>query len=533
MNLRTTRFALALLALATAAPQVVAAQQPTRPRLVVFFTVDQLLPAYFERYGRQLDGGLARLYRGGAMFMNGFQDHAITETAPGHASTLSGRFPRSTGIVSNAWGVADPQAPLVEGVRGSGASPYRFRGSVLFDWMRVANARSRALSVSRKDRGAILPLGRAKQAVFWYPSDRFTTSTYYADTLPTWVERFNARRIPQSYAGKSWTLLLPESEYAEVDSVPYEGGPPGQNVVFPHVAPADSTMAARLLPNFPWMDEVTLALALEGLQAMDLGRGPAPDLLAISLSAMDGVGHSYGPDSREAHDMFLRLDRNLGTFLDSLYRLRDSSTIAIALTADHGVTSYPEISARRKPLTVTRVDLRPTIVPALTALARAGVDTTAFHFEEGILFLDREALRRRNVDPDSTVRAIGNALRKVRGVQRVDEVRALRARSPSQLERDYVARRWVHMLPPDVPAELVVTLEPNIYWAGVFYATHGSPHDPDAHVPIVFYGPWFNTGRYSNVVRVVDIAPTLAQVLGVRPTEELDGRVMGQALRNR
>src|SRR3712207_5531842 len=233
------------------------------PRLVVFFTVDQLLPAYFERYGRQLTGGLARLSRNGAFFTNAYQDHAVTETAPGHASTLSGRFPRSTGIVTNALGVGDSQAPIVGGMRGAGASPYRFRGSVLIDWMRFKDARSRALSVSRKDRGAILPLGRAKQEVFWYPLDGFATSTFYADTLPTWVQRFNARRLPQSIAGRRWELLLPASEYTEVDSVTYEGGPPGQHFLFPHVAPSDSAVAARVLPNYPWMDEITLQFALE------------------------------------------------------------------------------------------------------------------------------------------------------------------------------------------------------------------------------------------------------------------------------
>jgi predicted AlkP superfamily pyrophosphatase or phosphodiesterase len=279
------------------------------------------------------------------------------------------------------------------------------------------------------------------------------------------------------------------------------------------------------------MDELTLNFALEGLQAMDLGRGPAPDLLAISLSTMDAVGHTYGPDSREAHDMFLRLDRYLGAFIDSLYRLRDSSTIALALTADHGVAPYPEIAAGRSSLTVTRANVAPAVTPAFTALRAVGVDSTAIRFEEGILFVDRDALGRRNVNADSTVRAIADALRKVPGVMRVDEVRALRTRSASQLERDHLARRWVQMLPRDMPAELVLTLEPNVYWSGVFYATHGSPHDYDTNVPVIFYGPWFERGRHTNMVRVVDMGPTLAYVLGVRPTEELDGRVLTRALK--
>ena len=514
------------------------------PRLVVFFTVDQLLPTYFEKYGRQLTGGLGRLYRNGAVFTNAFQDHAITETAPGHASVLSGRFPRGTGIVTNSLGVVDVQTPLV-GVQGPGASPYRFRGSTLIDWMRLTDARSRALSVSRKDRGAILPLGRAKQHVYWYAGGRFTTSTYYADTLPTWVQRFNARQPSQAFAGRVWTPLLPDREYAEPDSVPFENtpvcigaNPPrGLEVVFPHGMPRDGNDAARLLPYYPWMDEHTLALALEGVQALDLGRGPQPDLLAVSLSTTDQVGHQFGPDSKEIHDMVLRLDRYMGAFLDSLYRLRDSTTIAVALTADHGVAAYPEVYAQRHRMRVQRADIRPAVSPVLAAAYAAGIDTAAFRLEleveVALLWVDRDAFHRRGLDADSAIRAVAQAVRRVPGVQRADEVRALRARDPARLGSDYVARRWLQMLPADLRVELVVTLEPQVYWSYMICAMHGSPHDYDTHVPLIFYGPWFAPGRYTNTVRVVDMAPTLAQVLNVRPTEELDGRVLAQALRRR
>jgi hypothetical protein len=183
---------------------------------------------------------------------------------------------------------------------------------VLIDWMRSRDPRSRALSISRKDRGAILPLGRAKQSVFWYATSmgEFTTSRYYADTLPTWIRRVNARRVPQSYAGQSWTLLLPAREYPEPDSVPQENA--GREFLFPHVLSSEPARAASELPSTPWMDRLTLDAALEGLQALELGRGPQTDLLAISLSATDYVGHRYGPDSREQHDNVLRLDRALG-----------------------------------------------------------------------------------------------------------------------------------------------------------------------------------------------------------------------------
>src|SRR5688572_14288399 len=163
---------------------------PPPPTLVVLIVVDQFPMQYFERFGPELTGGLARLYRNGAVMTNAHHEHAMTETAPGHAAMMSARYPRSTGIIANSLGVADPASPLLGG-NGEASSPYRFRGSTLYDWIRARTPRSRALSVSRKARSAILPVGRAPAEVFWYASDgRFTTSTWYSDTLPTWVNDF-------------------------------------------------------------------------------------------------------------------------------------------------------------------------------------------------------------------------------------------------------------------------------------------------------------------------------------------------------
>jgi predicted AlkP superfamily pyrophosphatase or phosphodiesterase len=507
----------------------VAVDSQAAPTLVVFFTVDQLRPDYLDRYAAQLTGGLHRLATAGAFFTNAYHDHAITETAPGHASTLSGRFPRSTGIVRNNAGVQDPQAPLIGG-GGLGASPFRFRGSTLTDWLRIKDPRSRALSVSRKDRGAILPMGRAHEAVFWYAPDsgRFTTSTYYHDTLPTWVQRFNARRLPQSFAGKVWTPLLPASAYRERDSVAVESN--GRDFVFPHPFPTDSLQAAQLLPNYPQMDSVTLALALDGLEAMRLGTGPQTDVLAISLSTTDAVGHRFGPDSRELHDQIVRLDRWLGAFLDSVYKVRDSARIVVALTADHGVAPYPQLHFAGKRDAVQFGDLSPLLTRYGQTLATRGLDSAALDFESGVVFLDRPRLTSAGVDADSLLRAFAADARKVPGVQRVDLVRDL---ASADTTRDYVARRWLHTLPPDLPAAAVITLQPYVYWAGVTYATHGTPHDYDAHVPVILYGPEIKPGRYAAFARVVDLAPTLALLAGATPTERLDGHVLQEALRTK
>lgn len=500
---------------------------PPRPTLVVFITVDQLRADYLDRFGSQLSGGLGRLKSGGALFTNGFQDHANTETAPGHASVMSGRFPRNTGIVSNTLGVLDPQAPVIGG-GGAPASPFRFRGSVLIDWMRAKDQRTRALSVSRKDRGAILPLGRAHQSAYWYATDgRFSTSTYYGDTLPTWVQQFNARRLARQYAGKPWVLLLPESGYPEADSVPVENG--GRDFIFPHLVPADSAIAARTLGNYPFMDQLTLDFALEGLQQLGLGRGPAPDLLAISLSTTDAVGHAYGPDSRELHDQILRLDRMVGAFFDRLFQLRDSASVIVALTGDHGVTSFPEVYRAKTGRPADHVDLSGAANTVGTMLRTRGVDSSAWQWEDGTLWVDRAAIARAGASADFAIREFMTAARADSGVLRVDQARTL---GQQDTVRDAVARRWYHMLPPDLPIEVVVTLKPHYVWGNLPIAMHGQPSDDDAHVPIVFYGAPFRPGAYREFARVVDMAPTLAAVLGVSPTEHLDGHVLRAALKS-
>jgi predicted AlkP superfamily pyrophosphatase or phosphodiesterase len=492
-------------------------------------TVDQFRPDYLTLWDKQFNGGLARLLRG-AVFLNGFQDHANTETAPGHASILSGRFPRSTGIVSNSAGVqGDPQSQLIE-ARGLPASPFRFRGTTLIDWMRSANPNARGLSISRKDRGAILPFGRAQQSVFWYAQSNgaFTTSHYYGDSLPTWVRAFNTRKLPQAWAGKSWDLLLDASQYPEPDSEPLENG--GQSYTFPHLIPSDPAAAAAGFGGFPFMDQLLLSFALEGVRQMKLGEGPGTDLLAISLSTTDAIGHAYGPDSREIHDQIVRLDRYLGAFFDTLFTLRDSTRIVVALTADHSVTPLPGSKSRYPNQGAGKVNLRPAVGPLFSSLRAAGVDTAAFSFDdESVLYLDEAALRRRGVLLDAVVQLFTKAVMEVPGVLRVDRVATLAKKDTT---RDYVARRWYHMLPSDINAAAVVTLKPYWYCSCVNFATHGTPHDSDANVPIIFYGAGVKPGRNTKKVLVVDIAPTLAEIIGVRPTEaRLDGHPLRDVIK--
>lgn len=505
--------ALALASLLVPSP----AAPPPKPRLVVLIAVDQFRPDYLSRWDAQFTGGFRRILDRGAVFLDGLQDHAVTVTAPGHSTMLSGRSPASTGIVNDALGVPDPAYPIVGDPGAAGASPMRFRGTALYDWMLAADSGARALSVSRKDRGAILPIGRARANVFWYVGGRWTTSTYYRDTLPAWVSAYDQRPGARALAGKAWTLLLPDSAYAEPDSEPYEHG--GHDVVFPHLFPADSASAATRVIDFPWMDSLTLDIALEGVRQLGLGADGHTDLLSISLSSTDAVGHAYGPDSREIHDQVLRVDRWLGWFLDSLATLVPPDQAVFALTADHGVTSFPEaLEARGKP--GGTVALRP-IVKRLQATydPRFAVDF-GFRDEAGLLYGDVPALAARGVNVDSLESAVAKEAAGLPGVERVYTPRSLAAAGPGDLQ----AARWRRLLPPDFAWIAAGVAKDGWQWYDGHGSTeHGTTSLDDTRVPVAFWGAGIPAARPARPVRTVDIAPTLAALLGIRPTEPVEG----------
>jgi predicted AlkP superfamily pyrophosphatase or phosphodiesterase len=506
---RSTRAA--LVATAVVLPASAAQAPPSPPyRLVLHLAVDQLRPDYLVRWERELTGGLGRLLREGTFYVAGEQDHAITETAPGHASMLSGRWPARTGIVSNDRGVFDPAAPLI-GVGGPGASPHRFRGTALYDWMRAADPETRVLSVSRKDRGAILPIGRAAVPVYWWAGEQFTTSRWYATQLPEWLVAWNATRPVERLAGWSWSPL-PGVTYAEPDHRPYEAG--GEQVTFPHRLSDSVPVAARQLLNTPPMDSLTLDVAWHGLKALGLGRRDGTDLLAISLSTTDAVGHAWGPGSLELHDQVRRLDRYLGAFLDSLATVVPLERVLISLTSDHGVQEFPE-GVEGGGRASLRADAR-----ALQLWAQArfnlGLD---IGLESGLLLADTRALTARGVDVNRLADSLAAVVAARPGVRRVFTPGSLAATGDAE------AMMWRRQIAPDTDWLIAVALERGWMWTdSPNYTTHGTTNLLDVRVPIIFRVPGVAARRVDRPVGVVDIGPTHAALLGIDPTEPLDGR---------
>lgn len=501
-----------------------AAQSPAAdPRLVIVLTIDQMRPDYLERFGKEYTGGLKRLATGGLVYTRGEQDHAITETAPGHSTLLTGRSPGAVNMITNELGVPDEGSPLL-GVPGPGASPVKFRGTTLYDWMKAADKDIRVLSVSRKDRGAILPIGQAKVPVYWYQGGYFTTSTWYAKELPDWLRKWNSRHGARKLAGKAWDLMKPAAEYPEVDDQPWERG--GNSTTFPHKFSADSNRVVLEIAGSPYPDSLTLDVALEGTRQLKLGQRPRPDLLSISLSSTDGVGHVYGPDSREMHDHMLRLDAWLGRFMDSVVTMVPADRILWVLSADHGVTSFPE-AARARGRMAGRASGDTVAYYAEQDLVSRFGRSFGIEFNNGLLYGDTTAIRAAGVNVDSLASDLASKLARQTGVTRIYTPKALRAATPDDLD----AQRWRRSVEPDFPWLAAASLAPGYIWSYHPAATtHGTTNPDDVRVPIIFMGMGIKPGindrtrtATATPPRTIDIAPTLAVLLGIKPLEAVEG----------
>lgn len=507
---RLTAGLLLTVTLVGAAPVTAPAPKP-KPRLVVVLLVDQMRGDYLGRYAAQWTGGFGRIYREGAVFPNALQDHALTQTAPGHSTILSGLEPARTNIVFNDVGVPDTTVSLI-GSSGTGASPHRFKGTTLVDWMHSGDSAMRVLSISRKDRSAILPIGKGKWPVYWYSQGRFTTSTYYGDSLPSWLSAWNDRGGVGKLMGTTWNLLLPESAYSEPDDRSYENG--GKDFLFPHTLPSDSAKLLSGVVDYPWMDSLTLDAALTGVHALGLGTRNGTDLLSISLSSTDAVGHDFGPDSRELHDQLLRADRWIGWFLDSLAKTVPPDQMVLVLSADHGMTPFAE-AAKARGQQGGFVNLSPIVREVNQRIGSNILKQTS-----GLIYADTAVLRALKVNPESLATVLTARVQKLPHI--VDAWSAATLGAPAR--NNVAAVRWRRSLPRDFPFLVCAVPEPGYVWASGPSAEHGTANQSDVNVTLAFLGRGIPRGIFADTVRTVDIAPTLGRLLDLKVPKKLDGR---------
>jgi len=539
-----TRLLFAFLALAALAAGCSAIPPPAgagRPRLVVLIVVDgapqSQLAAYRDQYGPD---GFNRFLNRGAWFADAHYGHAHTVTAAGHATMLTGAYPHRTGIIGNEWRdratgervycTGDPAHAWIGHAtpRLGGTSPRNLLAQSLGDVLREADARSKVIAVSGKDRGAILPAGRDGTAyLYMAQTGRFASTTYYMKEHPAWVEAFNAARPADRLFGARWEPLLPPMAYGR-------SGPDGQ----PWMAPGGTlpkTMGegmegpgplfyASLLPS-PFGDALVLDFARAAVAGESLGRDDAPDILSVSLSGHDYVNHAWGTQSRISHDHLLQLDDLVGAFLRDLDRLVGRGNYLAVVTSDHGFMPVPEHAiaqgregGRRKAgetLAVLEAGLE----------GRFGAGPWVRGWSAHGILLDRARATDRGVGAAELDEEAKRILAGDPAVAAAFSRAELESGPATDVPYLAAARKAWH---PALSADIQVI--PRAGWMFSSYATgttHGSPHGYDTHVPILLYGPkWVRAGRVDARVEVVDIAPTLARILGIAAPSASEGRAL-------
>jgi predicted AlkP superfamily pyrophosphatase or phosphodiesterase len=514
------------------------------PRLVLFVSVDQMWFDYLDRFAPYYTGGLKRLRDEGAVFTNAYYRHANSETGPGHALLLSGRHARDNGIVANAWYdrtsgalvnvVADPLVAPLPGPAGRGASPANFTGATVGDLLKRASPASRVVGVAGKDRSAILLAGPRADAAYWYEpaAGVFGSSTYYMRALPSWLADWNATKPVDALAGSSWTRLLDASAYEKAagpDDV--KGEWDNVDTVFPHRlrGAAGQTALWDDVRRTPFVDALTLEVALRALDAHELGTDDATDLLAVGFSATDGIGHTYGPDSQELMDELVRLDRLLGRLLDAAEAKAGKDRLLVVLSADHSSMPLVEV-LQAKGLPARRVApqvLRDAATKALAArFPQAG--PLVLGWDDPNAYLDLERIARAGLKRADVEGVVREALLGTGVVDRVYTAADLLGDPPAG-DPDFALFRNSFFEPrsPQVIARLkrYVYLDDRVGGTG-----HGTVQDYDRHVPVVFRGPGFARGRVDAPAGPEDIAPTLCARLGLPYRVETGQRVLAEAL---
>ncbi len=499
------------------------------PRLVLFISVDQMRADYLSRFASLFTGGLKRIGDQGALFTEARYRHACTETGPGHSVLLSGRSPRSSGIVGNNWydrtlkkriNVVDDATVRVLGGAGRTASPSNFNGFTVGDVLKAHSPRSRVVGVSFKDRAAILMAGKRADAAYWYEASegRFVTSSWYMNEAPRWLGEWNARRLPDAYTNQLWQRLLPDTatyvRLAGEDDV--KGEWDGKNTKFPHLVQGAPPSLDYYddLRRTPFADEILFDFALTALKAHDLGSDDATDILAVGFSACDVIGHTYGPDSQEMMDQMLRLDRTLGRLFDEVDRRVGRGRWLAVLSADHGVMPLVEVlQARGLPARrASAEDLDKPVQQALAARFPGATDILA-DADPMEYVLERDALARRGLQRAEVEQTIRQALL---GTGLVDAVyTAADLMGPKPADDPFFDLHQRAFFAPR-SADLITRTKPYVYLGGRVGGTgHGTPHDYDRHVPIVFIGPGIAPGKRDVPCGPEDIAWTLGRLLGL------------------
>lgn len=516
--------------------------QTAKPKLVVGLVIDQMRWDYLYRYNDLYgNGGFKRLLSQGFSNENTFIPYLPTYTAVGHTCVYTGSIPAVTGIVGNNWFdktanqnvycTDDSTVSTVGSNSNAGKmSPDNLWVTTITDELRLStNFKSKVIGIALKDRGAILPAGHAANAAYWYDAGKWITSSYYMNNLPGWVDQFNAKDLASAYMSKDWNTILPINKYdlSTADDKPYENTIRGEKtVVFPHklsAIPAASKFEA--FKTTPFANTFTFDFAKAAIENEKLGKNSVTDFLAVSISSTDYIGHSFGPNSIEVEDTYLRLDKDIADFLLYLDKTVGVGNYLFFLTADHGAAHIPDFLKENKiPAGIfNENDIAKELNAAIEQdfgfkkVIRTVMNYQVYLNDDSIAVKDMDAVKKLVIKTLKQKSYIVNAFS-------TEDIEAVTMSEPQK-------QMTINGYNPKRSGDIQFSLKPGYFDGGKKGTTHGLWNPYDAHIPLVWFGWKVKPGKSNRQVFMTDISPTIAAMLHIQMPNGNVGKVIEEVFK--
>ena len=531
---------MALLGCGTASAQQSNTAAIERPKLVVGIVVDQMRWDYLYRYQkRYTDGGFKRLLGEGFSCENTMIPYVPSVTAIGHTCIYTGSVPSIHGIAGNnfvkegkkVYCTDDDSVKPVGTTSEAGLmSPRNLWASTIGDEMKIAsNGRAKVVGVALKDRASILPAGHNPDGAFWFDDQTgcFITSSYYMDRLPKWVEAFNGKRLPEQYLSQKWNTLYPKNTYAEstTDENEYENGiREGVKATLPLNLPElYKKYGYGIIRNTPFGNSLTLDMAKAAIDGEQLGADDETDLLAVSCSSTDYIGHQVGTHAIETEDTYLRLDKAIADFLAYLDSKVGKGNYLVFLSADHGAMNNAAFLQDRH-IPAGSWDASATAKKLNHVLAKeypeAGdIVKTVMNYQ---VFFNRDVIKSKQLDFDKIKQTVVNVLKEDPNVLYACDM----AKASTESIPEEVKFRIINGYNRERSGDVVIILKPNFYAHGMKGTDHGAWNSYDTHIPLVFMGWGIKHGATTKQTYMTDIAPTIAAMLHVQAPNGCVGKAI-------
>ena len=515
-----------------------------RPKLVVGLVIDQMrwdyLYRYYDRYAA--NGGFKRLLTYGFTCENTMIPYTPSITACGHSSIYTGSVPAITGITGNFWWdnelnrqvycTEDKSVKTVGSNSSLGQmSPKNLLTTTVCDELRLAtNFQSKVIGIALKDRGGIIPAGHSANASYWYDSTNggWITSTYYMTDLSQWVKDFNAKKLVDKYYEQGWNTLYKINTYTQStpDSTTWERSLSGLKN-FPYDTKGFAGKKYGAITTMPQGNTLTAEMAKAAIAGEQLGADNITDFLAVSFSSPDYIGHTFGPNSIEEEDCFLRLDKDLGDLLNYLDTKVGKDQYLIFLSADHGVAQVPAY-LKSKNIPAGSIDLMNLKRQLNAALKEKFKDSLIVSLENYQVYLNHHLIESEKMDIEAIKNWIINYLLSKPEVARafaLDNLveTTLNATQKSMLVNGYYPRR---------SGDVQIILQPQFIDSYATAATtHGLWNPYDTHIPLLWYGWGIKHGKTNREVYMTDIAPTISAMLHIQMPSGCVGKVIEEIMK--